>query len=89
MLVKYFILLFSFSFVRHTWQVCHFVSAECSAVRVPVLLLWLKDTAYLASMSSHFPKIFRFCHVCTKHKLEIMQLAHGVIDKIYYIANFI
>ena len=36
-----------------------------------------------------FSKIFRFCRVCTKHALIIMQFAHGVIDNIYYIANFI
>ena len=51
--------------------------------------LWLKDNSYKPVCQALFAKIFYFCRVCTKRKLKIMQVAHGVIDKMYYIANFI
>ena len=50
---------------------------------------WLKDSTYRYCMSSPFAKIFYICRVCTKHKLEIVQVVRRGIDKIYYIANFI
>ena len=51
--------------------------------------LWLKDNAYKPVCQALFSKIFYIRHVCTKYTLKIVQFIHGVIDKIYYIANFI
>ena len=54
-----------------------------------VLLCEANITHTVSVCQALFAKIFCFCCVCTKHKLKIMQFAHDVIDKIYYIANFI
>lgn len=57
-------------------------------MNVSVLLCGLMVARTHGVCQALFSKIFCFCCVCTKRKLKIMQFAHGAIDNIYYIANF-